>query len=396
MIGTLARPIENWKSGAIVPASDYVRPDESTSRRPLASRFAAQVATTPDRYAVVTDDEAVTYEELNRRANAVASALLELGAEPTGIVPLLLAHGVEKIVAALGATKAGLAWVPLDDAQEDQDVARLIGFLEAPIVLADASNRPRIGQANGPRATILEVGAAASGVDREDLSIERSRDAISDICFTSGSTDTPKAVVRTERITRYNVDRLIVSHGLGAGDRVAFHRNFWTASLFSALCSGACLCPFDLKRDGLVGMRSWLRRRRISVYNGIVTGFRQFLACLEEGDRFDAMRFVALVGEPLYRADILRFDRHFPTSCALKHYYACTEQVRVSEFTVDRKRLPADFDSVPIGYPLEGIEVLLVDDDLQPVPEGEAGEIAVGGDFLSEGYWRDPERTAKT
>ena len=139
-----------------------------------------------------------------------------------------------------------------------------------------------------------------------------------------------------------------------------------------------------------------MRTHGITIYNGIVTGFREFLVNLKEEDYFDQMRIVTLVGEAMTREDVSLFDRHFPRSCTLKHYYGATEQIQITEFTIDRESLPDDRSAVPIGYPVNGVQVELVDDRLQPVPDGEVGEIAVRSRFLSPGYLADPARTART
>ena len=108
------------------------------------------------------------------------------------------------------------------------------------------------------------------------------------------------------------------------------------------------------------------------------------------------MRVIALAGEPVTRDDVLLFDRHFPKSCAFQNHYASTEHETITEFVVDRERVPAGADNVPIGFPASGVCVELLDEELRPVPPGEVGEIAVRSDYHSSGYWRAPELTKKT
>ena len=389
-------PVENgWRFAEVPPAAGFAAPDQDTWLLPLGTRFARQAERTPERAALVTDREVVTYQQLDARTNRVARALMERDIPRTSVVPLVMAHGVDKIVAAIGTFKAGLTYVPVDAAYRDEHIAKLVEFVGAHTVLVDAANRERWPGFCSPGTASLDIGDIRGGDARFELEAPTCESDPAELCLTSGSTAEPKAVVRTQAMTSDIVSRTIETLRLGPGDRLLLSRNFWTSNLFAPLCVGACVYPFDLRAAGIGKLRRSLLDQAITVYTGMVTGFRELLGQLDAEDRFDSMRLIVLVGEPMFRDDVTRLDPHFPVSCGLQFYYGSTEHQRIAEMAVDRNHLPADGTLVPLGYPSKGLELELLDESLRPVPDGVTGEIAVLGPLLSPGYWRNPTLTAE-
>ncbi len=383
-----------WGRGQMQVGHGYVAPIKVERRTSLRERFENQVERTPENSAVITDDEILTYRELNRQANVIAHKLLEFEFQSSGVVPLIMSLGSEKIAAALGTMKAGLAWTALDEGLSGHELGKLVTHGEARVLLTDRQNHDRTLSWNDGARQVIDVSSLCFEREIDNPNVQTSPDSIIAIRYTSGSSGAPKGVIETDRIEQYLVDSTRASLKHGPHDRVALLRNFWLETLFTPLCCGACLCPFDLKERGLAAMRRWLRNLKITVYDGMVTGFRELLGSLGEDDYFPSMRVVALSGESVIRDDVLLFDSHFSKACAFKSYYGSTEHGRTAEFTIDRERVPTNANKAPIGYPVDGIRVELWDEDCQPVAPGEIGEIVVCGDNLNLGYWSAPELTA--
>jgi len=117
------------------------------------------------------------------------------------------------------------------------------------------------------------------------------------------------------------------------------------------------------------------------------------MATLHDDAVFPAVRILSMGGEPLFRADVENFNRHFLPHCVLVHPFGPTETMMVC-WSVTPNGQPATGHKVSIGYPLRDKQVLLLDEDRQPVTDGQIGEIAVKSRYLSPGYWRDPDRTS--
>jgi len=391
------KPIEaesgQWKSLAVTPASGYEALEAPGEL--LLERFERRVRSTPDDAAIVTDAVTVSLAALNGQANAVAHRILELGLGPKSVVALFMAHGPAKIAAAIGVMKAGSAYTIVDPVHTDRGVADLIGHSAASIIITDGDNAGRCRRLADSRLTMIDIADMVEIPVSENPGSPFTADDHARIVYTSGSTGSPKAVIRTHGNERDFALATLALSKIGAGDRVAFLQNFWSSHVLGPLIAGASLHPFDLRCEGLGAMKAWLQRHEISYYEGILTGFRQFLDTLEPTDQFPALRAVTVTGEPLRREDVERFDRAFDRRVALTNLYASAEHPMISSFTPDRSALPRSAGVVPYGFPMPGTDLVLVDDHGDAVPQGTVGEIAVRGTMLSAGYWHDADLSAK-
>jgi acyl-coenzyme A synthetase/AMP-(fatty) acid ligase len=150
--------------------------------------------------------------------------------------------------------------------------------------------------------------------------------------------------------------------------------------------------PYDTKKKGLGQMAQWLLSNEITILRSVPTTFRHFMSALPEDRRFPAVRVLSVGGEPLFRADLDYFNRHFPPHCVLVHALGPTECLTVCWSCIAHGAGVAE-SKLPIGYPLKDKEVLILDDSRRELGEEEIGEIAVKSRYISPGYWRDPERT---
>jgi len=349
----------------------------------------------PDRAAVITDSETLTLADVNGQANAIAVRLSEIDAPANSIIALFMAHGSEKISAALGVLKASSAFVSVDPAHTDQGVRDLLSHATSTIVLADKQNHKRARRLAEPAAVVVDVSTLLDHAVTENPERTVTAESLLNISYTSGSTGNPKGVMRSHGSELSVAVSIWTLCKIGPGDRIAFFPGFWVNLLFGAMITGATIHPFALQQEGLEAMKEWLQRHHITFYCGILTGFRQLLATLQADAFFPDMRLVAVSGEPLHRADVERFDRAFPRDCAFMNRLASTEQHSMTGFSIDRRVLPTDSDIVPVGFPAPFLDVTLVDENANPVPPGAAGEITIRGTELSPGYWRNSELSAQ-
>ena len=380
----------------------YVRPStlfepfpDDALERSLAARFTAMAARYGHQVAVRTRQAAVTYAELDARANRVANALLERrgdGAEP---VALLLAKGADQIAALLGVLKAGKIATPLDPATP---VERLRGVLErcqVDVVLVDADRDPIARGASRPGGLVLDGAALAAEGSAIDPAVTIASAAPAYILHTSGSTGRPKGVLRTQRTALHGTARGTNLAHLAATDRVtwlaALHTGQGMNTMLLALLNGAALYPWDVRRQGLHELAGWMAEERVTIHRSSASVFRYFVDGLR-GEDLGALRLLYLGSEPVYARDVERFRARFPGRCLLVNGLSCTETSTIAMHVMDVETAVPDR-LVPVGMPPEGIELLLVDAAGEPVPEGEPGEIAVRSHFLAEGYWREPELT---
>ncbi|WP_234365834.1 amino acid adenylation domain-containing protein [Streptomyces albireticuli] len=357
-------------------------------------RFTEQASRTPDAVAVRSagTGERLTYRELDARSSALAAALTEAGAGPERTVALLLERSVDLVVAALAVVKAGAAYVPL---QRDDAVAR------QETVLSDAGARLLLTDRDTEKDRVV-ARAIDRGVRRLDVR-ERGTaameprattpDSLACVMFTSGSTGRPKGVA----ITQGNLAGLAADQwwAEGGADRVLLHSphafDAFNLELWVPLLTGGevvvappgRLDPAALSRitaaTGITGL--WLTA---GLFEAFAT---EDPACLA------GPRQVWTGGDVVSPAAVRAVRAALPGLTVVNGYGPTETTVFATRYAVDE--LPEDAGSVPIGTPLDGKRVLLLDDALRPVPPGVVGEVYLGGTGVARGYVGQAAATAE-
>jgi thioesterase domain-containing protein/acyl carrier protein len=164
--------------------------------------------------------------------------------------------------------------------------------------------------------------------------------------------------------------------------------------IFGSLLCGASLCPFDVKRRGPAALARWVRESRITLLHLVPTLFRHFASHVEANDSLAELRAIDLGGEAVFAADVAAFRRKFPPDCVLVNRLAATEASLISQHRVERET-PVQDGVLPVGLAVDDMEIRIEGPDGEGLAPGEAGEIVLRSRFLSPGYWRKPELTAK-
>lgn len=334
--------------------------------------FEEQVARAPSRVAVVGETGAMTYAELQARANAIAGHLLSLGAEPGGRVAIRLERSIDLPAAILGTLGAGCACVCVDPATPPARLRAILDDAAVSIVVEGAL--PTLGDVRPVERPRMDAEAAAF------------------VFYTTGSTGEPKGVVISHAA---RLDRLrweVSAYRLGPDDATLVKSSVGFARIVKELfwplaCGGrAVLAPPGSQLD-LDHLGRLVERERVSVAIMVPSQ----LAVLAEAPDVAPWRSVRLFlaeGEPLTPAVYNRFVARFPST--LYNAYGLTE---VSTVAVWMPSNLEPVDRVPIGKPAR-LEIMVVDDSLEPVPDGAPGELLVGGPIATE-YLGRPGFTAE-
>ncbi len=388
-----------WPEG-IVPARIEVsdkpcsRMTDEEIRGSVARRFEKMVSMHSDRRAVFAAGREVTFAELNATANRVAREILSRtggGEEP---VVLLLPNGAKAVAAVYGILKAAGAYVPIDVGFPPARISHMLEDSTARLVITDQENfaAARRLKGKGDIVNIDDLPDRASG----NPEVEVRPDAPAWIHYTSGSTGQPKGVVMTNRALLHAMTRCIEGMRFGSDDRVTmFHSLAFSGSqsaYLGMLLAGGCVCIRDVRRHGTDDLGRWLRQAGVTVYISVPTLFRHFAGALSDGERFEGLRLVRLMGEAVGEREVELYRRRFQRDSLLVNGYGATE----SGFNLQCCLDPEDSETIgrmPIGWPLRDMEILFLDDKGREVPPGEPGEIAVRTEYLAAGYWGKPEIT---
>jgi thioesterase domain-containing protein/acyl carrier protein len=212
---------------------------------------------------------------------------------------------------------------------------------------------------------------------------------------TSGSTGEPKMVALSNRAILFDIGRQTNDLYLGPDDRFdSLFSYAFSASLattFGALLNGAEVHCYDPQHN-ITALPAWLADHRITVSTMTVSMLRHLCLLGSRARTLSALRLLSVGGEAIHSADVEAFRSVFPTSCVLQNAMASTETRTYAQYFVPPTG-PVE-SPVPIGLPVAGKEVLLLDENGTPVPPGCDGEIAVRSRYLANGYANDAQRTA--
>ncbi|MER5427351.1 non-ribosomal peptide synthetase, partial [Streptosporangium roseum] len=329
--------------------------------RTLPEIFESRAALDPDAVALVDGETVLTYGELNRRANRLARMLAERGVGPEHVVALVLPRSADLIVAALAVVKAGGAYLPVDPAYPAERVTYM---------LADAAPSQVIDEA-------FLAGADVSGRSAENLDVRPAPENPAYVIYTSGSTGRPKGVVVTHggiaAFAAAQTDRLRV----GPDSRVLqFASPSFDASVMEMLMAFAAGAALVISPPGVYGgpaLAEVLEAGRIT--HALIPPAA--LASVPEAPLPD-LRTLAVGGDACGAELVARWA----PGRLMINAYGPTEATIAA--TMSGPLTPGE--TPPIGSPLPGARVYVLDPCLRPVPVGVSGELYLAGPGLARGY----------
>ncbi len=356
----------------------------------FANLFTEQAKRTPDAPAVVDRDSQLTYGEMDRYSNALARQLIDFGVQPNDFVCVMLDRFKEFPLAVLSIHKAGAAYTPLDFEYPNERLSYMLENSESKVLIT-SHDVLEAKQAEGDFSTaaaktffIDDFMADVPEVEPIDLSTP---DGLAYMIYTSGSTGKPKGAMLHQAGLRNFIAVVIDMEQLTAADRISGHRSFsfdaHIEDMYPVLTLGGSfhIMPTEIRKD-LALIRQFLLDHQIT--GG---GYSTAMTCLLL-NAFDDLpiRFTTGGGEKMsgvYSDHIEIINVYGPTECTDDtSYYAIKPGQRI--------------ENIPIGESVANNWNFIVDTAGNLVPQGVAGELCFAGIQVGRGYWRLPERTAKS
>jgi amino acid adenylation domain-containing protein len=377
------------------PTGTFVEFKKEQIEQSIPERFDEQARKYPGRTAVITRSHTLTYDQLNQVANRLAGAILNQRGTEQEPIALLLEHSASAIAAILGTLKAGKIYVPLDTTYPQSRIGYILEDSEAAMIVTNNRNFSlALELAKNKRQQLLNIDELDANSSIEQPDLYRSPDSLAWILYTSGSTGQPKGVVQTHRNVLHDIMNYTNAFHICKDDRLILLTSYSVVdtvrTMYGALLNGASLYPFGVKEEGLTHLAEWLIRHEITIYRSFSTLFRHFINNFDGEQQFPRLRLLYLAGEPVYRRDVELYKRYFSPDCIFVNGIGSTECLTYRWYLVN-KETQINNNNVPVGYPLEDMEVLLLDDGGNEVAFNQIGEMSIRSRYLSAGYWRRPE-----
>lgn len=353
----------------------------------------------PDRPALTLGDDYRSFSDLRRRANAIASALLQRDVMRGDRIGIYMHRSFDSVASIYGIMQAGAAYVALDNAAPVERLAQVVEDCAIDYILVDDAHKGSLGLLNAEREVAaiswaeIDVNAEAAPVDQGVIE--------QDLClvfYTSGSTGKPKGVAHSHRSMLSNVEWALRTFSFCPDDRFAHvtshHFDLSWFELFVSMAAGASM---ELVPEKTLKFSADLSRLIESAGITVWCSVPSVLVGLSQRGELQVrdlsrVRRVHFAGERFPTKNLRQLMRQLPDADYVNMYG--TTETHIAAWWPVPKTLHSD-EPLPIGGPCSHVQLMVVDAAGEELPDGGIGELVIRGPSLMEGYWNLPERTAK-
>lgn len=361
-------------------------------------RISERAAAAPDAIAIECGAERLTFAELDSRSDRLASRLRAQGGGWEQLYGLLLPQGIDFVVTVVAILKSGSAYLPLDISAPLQRLKQIVQDAKPLAIITNRSQSSKFNLLETRFIFLEDNHLAFDSICR----VQPEPEDLAYVIYTSGTTGTPKGTMVEHRSLAHLIDEAIARNLIGSSDRVlqlcSVGFDASVEELFTALCSGATLVirPAWLL-DSARAFLDFCDTAKLTIIGIYASMLAIIIDEMELRGSFPAtVRLITTGGERVRAEDVIRWQGFFSARQLVKplliNVYGLTETT-IANLHADLSHQSPLSGHVPIGYPLPGNELRVVDENRHNVSQGQTGELLIAGIQLARAYLNRPEIT---
>ncbi|MGB5931212.1 MAG: amino acid adenylation domain-containing protein, partial [Cyclobacteriaceae bacterium] len=364
----------------------------------IVSHFEKHAKEAPGAVALSMAGHRLTYNEANIAANRTANHFLHDIKGQKKKVALLMGHSIDMVVAMLAVLKSGNAYVPLDPLHPASRLEFILSDAECAGIITDQKHAGLASEVAGS-TDIWQIDKCTDSVSGENPGVDIDRNDQAYVLYTSGSTGTPKGVVQLHKNVLHFMSAYTNNLKISKSDNLSllpvYAFDAAVMDIYAALLNGATLCLYDMRTgDSLAGLNDFLQEENISVLHMVPTLFRKWAGEGARSEACESVRLVVLGGEACTKTDFDIFRSYFSRDAWFVNGLGPTESTVTLQYLASSNTVISR-PQVPVGYPVEDTEVLVLRQDGSEACTYEAGELHFRSRYLSPGYLNLPELTER-
>ncbi|TRV25851.1 MAG: non-ribosomal peptide synthetase [Microcystis flos-aquae Mf_WU_F_19750830_S460] len=373
--------------------------------------FEQQVQRTPEAMALIGENRQISYESLNQKANQLAHYLQKCGLKSESLVGLSVERSPEMVMALLAILKAGCAYVPLDPDYPPERLNYMIQDAQLSLIITNSYLIGKFG--DNQRVKILKLDEDWELIAREkpeNPDIEVNHENLAYIIYTSGSTGKPKGVMIEHRSVVNFIEVVKTTANLSQSDRIlqfaSISFDVAVEEIYPCLTVGGTVV---LRTEAMLNsFSSFIQKCRewqltildlpTAFWQALITELARTKEPFPESVRLLLVGGESLLPEKLklwqqYIEEMLQTGKLRRVPQLINAYGPTETTVEATYCDLSNYKLTENCTSVPIGRPINQTQIYILDQNLQPVPQGTQGELYIGGISLARGYLNQLELT---